>query len=194
MPRTRPACHRSTEGGGKSDPEHFRSVIEINLNGSYWAAQACARVMQPGSSIINISNVVGLPPRACRKRPTARSKAGVLGLTRDLAQQWGSRKGTRGNAVAPGCCHSEMTEQLPPGYIESPGRSLLMEVTESAAGSGQEASGPKYRAQYLPRICRAADSRQDANAYASTLAEERDYAQHRRGRQAVVVSRVRQEE
>lgn len=172
-------------------------MIEINLNGSYWAAQACARVMQPGSSIINISNVVGLPPRACRKRPTARSKAGVLGLTRDLAQQWGSRKGIRVNAVAPGCCHSEMTEQLPPGYIENVkarADHCSWRSRNRQAGLGQEASGPKYRAQYLPRICRAADSRQDANAYASTLAEESDYAQHRRGRQAVVVSRVRQEE
>src|SRR4051812_5328336 len=41
-------------------PEQFRSVIDVNLNGCYWMAQACGRVMQPGSSIINISSVLGL--------------------------------------------------------------------------------------------------------------------------------------
>lgn len=103
----------------RETPEHFRSVVEINLNGSYWAAQACARVMQPGSSIINISSVVGLTSAGLPQAAYSASKAGVLGLTRDLAQQWGSRKGIRVNAVAPGFFHSEMTEQLPPGYIEN---------------------------------------------------------------------------
>ena len=41
-------------------PEQFRQVIDVNLNGCYWMAQACGRVMQPGSSIINISSVLGL--------------------------------------------------------------------------------------------------------------------------------------
>ena len=38
----------------RETPEQFRSVIDVNLMGSYWMAQACARVMLPGSSIINI--------------------------------------------------------------------------------------------------------------------------------------------
>ncbi|MEP7024155.1 MAG: SDR family NAD(P)-dependent oxidoreductase, partial [Actinomycetota bacterium] len=41
-------------------PEDFRRVIDVNLNGCYWMAQACGRVMQPGSSIINISSVLGI--------------------------------------------------------------------------------------------------------------------------------------
>jgi NAD(P)-dependent dehydrogenase (short-subunit alcohol dehydrogenase family) len=40
-------------------------------------------------------------------------------LTRDLAQQWGSRKGIRVNAIAPGFFKSEMTDQYQPGYLES---------------------------------------------------------------------------
>ena len=44
----------------RETPEQFRSVIDVNLNGCYWMAQACARVMQPGSSIINIASVLGL--------------------------------------------------------------------------------------------------------------------------------------
>ena len=44
----------------RETPEQFRQVIDVNLNGCYWMAQACGRVMQPGSSIINISSVLGL--------------------------------------------------------------------------------------------------------------------------------------
>src|SRR4051812_30438901 len=43
----------------RETPEEFRRVIDINLNGSYWMAQACARVMQPGSSIVNIGSILG---------------------------------------------------------------------------------------------------------------------------------------
>ena len=39
----------------RETPAQFREVIDINLNGCYWMAQACGRVMQPGSAIINIS-------------------------------------------------------------------------------------------------------------------------------------------
>src|SRR3954471_14250682 len=43
----------------RETPEQFREVIDINLNGSYWMAQACGRVMEPGSSIVNIGSVLG---------------------------------------------------------------------------------------------------------------------------------------
>ena len=102
-------------------PEDFRRVIDVNLNGCYWMAQACGRVMQPGSSIINISSVLGLTTAGLPQAAYAASKAGLIGLTRDLAQQWTGRKGIRVNAVAPGFFASEMTEQYPPGYLESQG-------------------------------------------------------------------------
>ena len=44
----------------RETPEQFRQVVDVNLNGCYWMAQACGRVMQPGSSIVNISSVLGL--------------------------------------------------------------------------------------------------------------------------------------
>jgi NAD(P)-dependent dehydrogenase (short-subunit alcohol dehydrogenase family) len=103
----------------RETPEQFRSVIDVNLNGCYWMAQACGRVMQPGSSIINISSVLGLTTAGLPQAAYAASKAGLIGLTRDLAQQWTGRKGIRVNAIAPGFFESEMTEQYPPGYLEA---------------------------------------------------------------------------
>jgi NAD(P)-dependent dehydrogenase (short-subunit alcohol dehydrogenase family) len=100
-------------------PEQFRSVIEVNLSGCYWMAQACGRVMAPGSSIVNISSVLGLTTAGLPQAAYSASKAGLIGLTRDLAQQWTGRKGIRVNALAPGFFASEMTEQYPPGYLES---------------------------------------------------------------------------
>ena len=100
-------------------PDDFRKVIDVNLNGCYWMAQACGRVMQPGSSIINISSVLGITTAGLPQAAYASSKAGLIGLTRDLAQQWTGRRGIRVNAIAPGFFASEMTEQYPPGYLES---------------------------------------------------------------------------
>ena len=103
----------------RETPDEFRSVVDINLNGSYWAPQACARVMQPGSSIVNISSILGITTAGLPQAAYSASKAAVIGLTRDLAQQWGSRKGIRVNAIAPGFFESEMTDAYKPGYIES---------------------------------------------------------------------------
>jgi NAD(P)-dependent dehydrogenase (short-subunit alcohol dehydrogenase family) len=99
--------------------EEFRAVIDVNLNGSYWMAQACGRVMQPGSAIINVASVLGLTTGGLPQAAYSASKAGVMGLTRDLAQQWSGRKGIRVNALAPGFFASEMTDELKPGYLDS---------------------------------------------------------------------------
>ena len=103
----------------REKPEEFRRVIDINLNGCYWMAQACGRVMQPGSSIVNISSVLGLTTAGLPQAAYAASKAGLIGMTRDLAQQWTARKGIRVNALAPGFFASEMTEQYPDGYLDA---------------------------------------------------------------------------
>ena len=103
----------------RETPEQFREVIDINLNGCYWMAQACGRVMAPGSSIINISSVLGITTAGLPQAAYAASKAGLIGLTRDLANQWTGRKGIRVNAIAPGFFESEMTQQYPPGYLDA---------------------------------------------------------------------------
>ncbi|MEE3850903.1 SDR family oxidoreductase [Gordonia sp. LSe1-13] len=118
----------------RETPEQFRSVIDVNLNGSYWMAQACGRVMQPGSAIVNISSVLGITTAGLPQAAYAASKAGVIGLTRDLAQQWGSRKGIRVNAIAPGFFESEMTDTYHDGYLES----QLPRVLLGRMGQGEE--------------------------------------------------------
>jgi len=103
----------------RETPEQFRSVIDVNLMGTYWMAQACGRAMEPGSSIVNISSVLGLVRSNLPQAAYAASKAAVIGLTRDLSQQWSGRRGIRVNAVAPGYFASEMTDTLPPGELEA---------------------------------------------------------------------------
>ena len=102
----------------KETPEQFRSVIELNLNACYWMAQACGKVMRPGSAIVNISSVLGLTTLGLPQAAYSSSKAAVIGLTRDLANQWTSRKGIRVNALAPGYFASEMTDQYEEDYVQ----------------------------------------------------------------------------
>jgi NAD(P)-dependent dehydrogenase (short-subunit alcohol dehydrogenase family) len=97
-------------------------------------AQSCGRVMQRGSSIINISSVLGFTSLGLPQAAYASSKAALIGLTRDLAQQWTGRKGIRVNALAPGLFASEMTDQYPDGYIES----QLGRLPAGRAGDAEE--------------------------------------------------------
>jgi NAD(P)-dependent dehydrogenase (short-subunit alcohol dehydrogenase family) len=118
----------------RETPDEFRRVIDINLNGSYWMAQACGRVMQPGSSIVNIGSVLGSTTAGLPQAAYASSKAAIIGLTRDLAQQWTGRKGIRVNALAPGFFESEMTDQYPDGYLEQ----IMWRVPTGRKGEASE--------------------------------------------------------
>jgi NAD(P)-dependent dehydrogenase (short-subunit alcohol dehydrogenase family) len=103
----------------RETPDEFRQVMDVNLNGSYWMAQACARLMKGPGSIINVSSALALTTAGLPQAAYSASKAGLLGLTRDLAQQWTGRKGIRVNAVAPGFFPSEMTAKYAEGYMEA---------------------------------------------------------------------------
>jgi NAD(P)-dependent dehydrogenase (short-subunit alcohol dehydrogenase family) len=116
-------------------PEDFRRVIEINLNGSYFMAQACGRAMREGGgSIVNIGSVLGSTTAFLPQAAYASSKAAIIGLTRDLAQQWTGRRGIRVNALAPGFFASEMTEQYPDGYLEQ----MMFRVPAGRVGEARE--------------------------------------------------------
>ena len=90
--------------------------------------------MQPGSSIVNISSILGLTTAGLPQAAYAASKAGLIGLTRDLAQQWTGRKGIRVNALAPGFFASEMTAQYPEGYLDM----MMIRVPAGRAGETSE--------------------------------------------------------
>ena len=102
----------------RETPAEFLRVLDVNLNGAYWCAQAFGRMAARGGSIINISSVIGLHPGALPQAAYAASKAGLIGLTRDLAAQWTGRKGIRVNALAPGYFPTEMTDEMDPSEAE----------------------------------------------------------------------------
>ncbi len=119
----------------RETPDEFRRVIDINLNGSYFMAQACARAMgDGGGSIVNIGSVIGSTSAFLPQAAYAASKAAIIGLTRDLAQQWTGRKGIRVNALAPGFFESEMTDQYADGYIEQ----MMFRVPAGRKGEARE--------------------------------------------------------
>jgi NAD(P)-dependent dehydrogenase (short-subunit alcohol dehydrogenase family) len=118
--------------------EHFRRIVEVNLFGTYWMSQACATVMSRGSAIVNVSSVLAVTTAGLPQAAYAASKSALLGLTRDLAQQWTGRLGIRVNTVLPGLFHTEMTEEYPPGYIDKVVESRVLagrtgDITELAS-------------------------------------------------------------
>jgi NAD(P)-dependent dehydrogenase (short-subunit alcohol dehydrogenase family) len=95
-------------------PEVFAGILDLNLAAGFHLAAAVVAALPSGRtcSIINVSSVVGLVSTApIGGASYAASKAGVLGLTRELAGQWG-RSGVRVNAVVPGWFDTEMTDGL----------------------------------------------------------------------------------
>jgi NAD(P)-dependent dehydrogenase (short-subunit alcohol dehydrogenase family) len=93
----------------RESPDQFRAVVDVNLNGTFWMAQAAAKAMQPGSAIVNVSSIMAWWSVGAPQASYMASKAGIIGMTRDLAQQWTGRRGIRVNAIAPGLFETEMT-------------------------------------------------------------------------------------
>jgi NAD(P)-dependent dehydrogenase (short-subunit alcohol dehydrogenase family) len=98
----------------EQDLAQLRDTIEINLVAVMVLAQAAGRAMLAagGGSIVNVASVLGIvaPGDTAMAGYTA-AKAGVIGVTRDLAAEWG-RRGVRVNALAPGYFPTEMTGGL----------------------------------------------------------------------------------
>lgn len=104
--------------------EDFDSVINVNLKGVFNCLKAITPVMvkQKEGKIINLSSVVGLVGNAGQVNYAA-SKAGVIGMTKSLAKEIGSR-GITVNAVAPGFIETDMTDVLGDKFKEEAKKSI----------------------------------------------------------------------
>jgi NAD(P)-dependent dehydrogenase (short-subunit alcohol dehydrogenase family) len=92
----------------------FADVLAVNLVAPFHLAclAAAAGADGRGTSIVNVASILGLVSGAPMGGASySASKAGLIGLTRELAGQWG-RRGTRVNALAPGWFRTEMTDEL----------------------------------------------------------------------------------
>jgi 3-oxoacyl-[acyl-carrier protein] reductase len=107
--------------------EDWDVVIDTNLRGAFNTSRAVTRKMlrRRAGAIVNLSSVVGLHGNPGQANYAA-SKAGIIGLTKALARELGSR-GVRVNAVAPGYIDTELTQVLP-----EPARNAILANTPLA--------------------------------------------------------------
>ena len=99
--------------------DDFDKVMEVNLKSVFNMTKACQRVFLKNrkGSIINMSSVVGVKGNAGQSNYAA-SKAGIIGFSKSIAQELGSRS-IRCNIIAPGFIKTEMTDNLSDSIIES---------------------------------------------------------------------------
>ncbi|MQA13840.1 MAG: SDR family oxidoreductase [Pseudonocardiaceae bacterium] len=127
----------------RDDLSKAARLLDVNLLGAYQMAVAAGRAMIDAGvagSIVNISSGLGLAAAAIPQAPYSASKAGLLGMTRDLAGQWSGRHGIRVNALAPGFFESEMTAPL---LSREAGLAAVVERTPlGRIGRLEELAGP----------------------------------------------------
>jgi gluconate 5-dehydrogenase len=120
--------------------DKWQKVVDINLTGAFLFAQAAGREMLKRQSgrIINIASIAGM--HASVEGPHfaayAATKAGLIGLTRELAVSW-ARKGIRVNAIAPGYFHSRLAD----GAIEMVEESIKASSPIPRVGDAGELKG-----------------------------------------------------
>lgn len=114
--------------------EEWSKVIDTNLTGTYRLIHACIRPMVKArfGRIVNISSVVGVTGNAGQANYAA-SKAGMIGLTKSLARELGSR-GITANVVAPGFIDTDMTRSLSDEHHKK----LLEQIPMARMGNPEE--------------------------------------------------------
>ena len=133
----------------RMEPENWQTVIDTNLNGTFYFCKAVADQMalkQRSGRIINVSSVAADHVNAGQTNYAA-SKAGVIGMVRALAPR-AAERGVTVNAVAPGFIETEMTARMPVATREAARRinslrqgGLPVDVAETVAWLGQVDSG-----------------------------------------------------
>ena len=93
--------------------DDWRAVLETNLSSTFYTCRAAARGMMKrrGGAIVNISSIVGVHGNWGQTNYAA-SKAGIIGFTKSLARELGSR-GVRANVIAPGYVKTALTDAIP---------------------------------------------------------------------------------
>jgi 3-oxoacyl-[acyl-carrier protein] reductase len=93
--------------------DDWRTVLDTNLGGTFNTCRAVTRTMMKrrSGSIVNVSSIVGVRGNPGQTNYSA-SKAGIIGFTKALARELGSR-GVRANVVAPGYISTRLTTELP---------------------------------------------------------------------------------
>jgi len=99
--------------------EDWRAVLETNLSSMFYTCRAAARPMMKrrGGAIVNVSSIVGVHGNPGQTNYAA-AKAGIIGFTKSLARELGSR-GVRANVVAPGYVTTQLTDVLPEAAREA---------------------------------------------------------------------------
>lgn len=116
--------------------EDFDKVIDVNLKGTFNCAKHASMVMlkQKSGKILNISSIVGITGNVGQINYAA-SKAGVIGMTKSLAKELGSR-GINVNAIAPGFIDTDMTEVLSDNIKQT----ILSHIPLKRMGTTEEVS------------------------------------------------------
>ena len=117
--------------------EDWRTVIDTNLSSVFYTCRAAARPMmrKRSGSIVNISSIVGVHGNWGQTNYAA-SKAGIIGFTKSLARELGSRN-VRANVVAPGYVTTQLTDVLP----EEATQAMLTNTPLGRLGDPEDVAG-----------------------------------------------------
>ena len=117
--------------------DDWRTVIETNLSSVFYTCRAVTRPMMKkrAGAIVNVSSIVGVHGNWGQTNYAA-SKAGIIGFTKSLARELGSR-GVRANVVAPGYVKTQLTEVLP----EEATQAMLQNTPLGRLGEPQDIAG-----------------------------------------------------
>jgi 3-oxoacyl-[acyl-carrier protein] reductase len=117
--------------------EDWRTVIETNLSSVFYTCRAVARPMMKkrAGTIVNVSSIVGVHGNWGQTNYAA-SKAGIIGFTKSLARELGSRN-VRANVVAPGYVQTQLTEVLP----EEAKQAMLQQTPLGRLGDPRDVAG-----------------------------------------------------